>query len=153
VLELDETMITFDLKCAKGHVFEAWFASSQGFERDAKAGRVECPMCGSTKVEKAPMAPNIAAGRGGEAREAPVAPDPRAARQAEAFRMMRELQSRIERDFDHVGDRFAEEARKIHYGEVEKRGIYGSATPEESDGLKDEGIEFGQIPWLPRHDA
>lgn len=147
-------MIAFDLKCAKGHVFEAWFASSKGFERDAKAGRVECPVCGSTKVEKALMAPNIATGSAG-GRERPPAPtpDPQAERRAEAFRMLRELQSRIERDFDHVGERFAEEARKIHHGEVEKRAIYGSATPEESKALKDEGIEFGQIPWLPRHDA
>ncbi len=146
-------MISFDLKCAKGHVFEAWFASSRGFERDAKAGRVECPMCGATKVEKALMAPNIATSRGGEA-AAPVAvPDPAIERRAEAFRMIRELQSRIEREFDHVGERFAEEARKIHYGEVDKRAIYGSATPAESEALKDEGIEYGQIPWLPRHDS
>jgi hypothetical protein len=145
-------MIAFDLKCAKGHVFEAWFASSRVFERDAKAERVECPMCGNAKVEKAPMAPNIAAGRGREA-PAPAAPDPLAARRAEAFRMLRELQGRIERDFDHVGERFADEARKIHHGEVDKRAIYGSATPEESEALSEEGIEFGQIPWLPRHDA
>ena len=148
-------MIAFDLKCAKGHVFEAWFASSRVFERDAKAGRVECPVCGSAKVDKALMAPNIATGRDGEERAAvpAPAPDPRAERRAEAFRMMRELRGRIERDFDHVGDHFAEEARKIHHGEVDKRAIYGSATPEESEALKDEGIEFGQIPWLPRHDA
>ncbi len=146
-------MIAFDLKCAKGHVFEAWFASSAGYERDAKAGRVECPVCGSAEVEKAPMAPHIAAGRRAEDAAPAPAPDPIAERRAEAFRMVRELQSRIERDFDHVGDRFAEEARKIHHGEVEKRAIYGSATPEDSKALKDEGIEFGQIPWLPRHDA
>ena len=148
-------MIAFDLKCAKGHVFEAWFASSRGFERDAKAGRVECPLCGSAKVEKALMAPHVATGRASE-ESPPVpapAPDPLAERRAEAFRMLRELQGKIERDFDHVGERFAEEARKIHYGEVEKRAIYGSATPEESKALKDEGVEFGQLPWLPRHDA
>lgn len=148
-------MIAFDLKCAKGHVFEAWFASSRGFERDAKAGRVECPLCGSVKVEKALMAPHVATGCASE--ESPPAPapapDPLAERRAEAFRMLRELQGKIERDFDHVGERFAEEARKIHYGEVEKRAIYGSATPEESKALKDEGVEFGQLPWLPRHDA
>ena len=146
-------MIAFDLKCAKGHVFEAWFASSRGFERDAKAGRVECPLCGNANVEKAPMAPNIAAGRGAEKRMPASEPDPRAERHAEVFRKMRELQNQIERDFDPVGDRFAEEARKIHYGEVDKRAIYGSATPEESKELKDEGIEFGQVPWLPRHDS
>ena len=153
VLAWKRTMIAFDLKCAKGHVFEAWFASSQGYARDAKAGRVECPLSGNTKVEKAPMAPNIASGRGADERPPAPAADPLAERRAEAFRMMRELQNRVERDFDHVGERFAEEARKIHYGEVDKRAIYGSATPEESKELKDEGVEFGQIPWLPRHDS
>ncbi len=152
---MEEVMIAFDLKCAEGHVFEAWFASGAGYERDAKAGRVECPVCGSTKVAKALMAPNVATRRGAavETPGSAPAPDPVAERRAEAFRMMRELQGRIEREFDHVGDRFAEEARKIHYGEVDKRAIYGSATPEESKSLKEEGIEFGQVPWLPRHDA
>ena len=149
-------MIAFDLKCAKGHVFEAWFASSAGYERDVKAGRVECPLCGSQKVAKAPMAPNVAAnGKRGKAEPAPT-PDPsaeQAARMAETFKMLRKVQERIERDFDHVGDRFAEEARKIHYGEVEKRSIYGNATPDEASKLHDEGIEFGQMPWLPRHDS
>ena len=148
-------MIAFDLKCAKGHVFEAWFASSRGYERDVKAGRVECPLCGSAKVEKAPMAPNLSVGKRDGRPAVPDAPPDAAdmARRAELMRKVRELQTVVEREFDHVGDRFADEARKIHHGEVEKRSIYGSATPEESKELREEGIEFGQIPWLPRHDA
>lgn len=149
-------MIAFDLKCAKGHVFEAWFASSQGYERDVKAKRVECPLCGSTKIEKALMAPNVSTGKRG-AQPMPAPPDaptdPNMEKRAELLKKIRELQTTIEREFDHVGDRFADEARKIHYGETEKRSIYGSATPEESKELTDEGIEFGQMPWLPRHDA
>jgi hypothetical protein len=148
-------MIAFDLKCAEGHVFEAWFASSRGYERDVKAGRVDCPLCGSTKVEKALMAPNVSTGVRPEEKAEP-ARSPGSVdttRRTELLKRIRELQTAIEREFDHVGDRFADEARKIHYGEVEKRSIYGSATPKESKELKDEGIEFGQIPWLPRHDA
>jgi hypothetical protein len=148
-------MISFDLRCDKGHVFEGWFASGARFDADRRAKRLECPLCGSRKVRKAPMAPNIGATKRAEA--APPAAPPAAPvpgmPSAETLRELRRLQHLIERNFDHVGERFAEEARKIHYGEVGKRSIYGSATTEESKALKDEGIEFGQIPWLPRHDA
>jgi hypothetical protein len=145
-------MISFDLNCNKGHVFEAWFASGARFEADAKARRIECPFCGDKRIAKAPMAPNVSAGRVEERVPAPPAQEagPTQAQMVEAYKAMRKLQRRIERDFDHVGNRFAEEARKIHHGEVDKRAIYGSATPNESKALKDEGIEFGEIPWLPR---
>lgn len=148
-------MISFDLRCKKGHVFEGWFASGARFDADAKAKRIECPVCGDKRIEKAPMAPNVAAGKGDERPPAlpaapPSADGPSPAQMAEMFKAMRKFQSMVERDFDHVGDRFAEEARKIHYGEVDKRAIYGQATPDESKALKDEGIEFGEMPWLPR---
>jgi len=151
-------MISFDLRCKKGHVFEGWFSSGARFDADAKAKRIECPICGDKRIEKAPMAPNVAAGRGEE--RAPALPvsapaplpsgGPTPAQMAEMYKAMRKFQTMVEKNFDHVGDRFAEEARKIHHGEVDKRAIYGNATPDESKALKDEGIEFGEIPRLPR---
>jgi hypothetical protein len=149
-------MIVFDLKCAKHHVFEAWFASSAVYERQAKAGKVQCPICGVTEIEKAPMAPNVARGAAEPAQEQAGPPAPRAPHPAqviEAMNVLRQLRDSIEKNFDHVGTRFPEEARKIHYGEVEKRAIYGDASPEDARTLRDEGIEIGQIPWLPRHDS
>ena len=138
-------MIVFDLKCRKNHVFEAYFADTAAYEAQAKGGEVACPVCGDSRVAKAPMAPNIAVGGGGE-REAPP-------EVAQAVATLRKMRSFIERHFDHVGGRFPEEARKIHYGEVERRNIYGDATREEVVSLEDEGIEIGEIPWVPRHDA
>ena len=152
-------MIVFDLKCRKNHVFEAYFADTAAYEAQAKGGEVACPVCGDSRVAKAPMAPNIAVGGGGE-REAlskraptrrPGPPSPPEVAQAVAT--LRKMRSFIERNFDHVGGRFPEEARKIHYGEVERRNIYGDATREEVVSLEDEGIEIGEIPWVPRHDA
>lgn len=152
-------MIVFDLKCRKNHVFEAYFADTAAYEAQAKGGEVACPVCGDSRVAKAPMAPNIAVGGGGE-REAPPKraparrPGPPAPPEvAQAVATLRKMRSFIERHFDHVGGRFPEEARKIHYGEVERRNIYGDATREEVVSLEDEGIEIGEIPWVPRHDA
>ena len=135
-------MILFDLRCGKGHVFEAWFRNNATFEAQSKAKAVACPACNSRTIEKAPMAPRI--GKGGAQEVA-----------NEMAVMRRELQSlraKVEADCDYVGDRFAEEARRIHYGEVERRDIYGEASDDEAKELNDEGIEFARIPWLPRHD-
>ena len=151
-------MIVFDLKCSKDHVFEGYFADSATYERQAKAREIECPYCGDAKIAKAPMAPNIAVGN--KARGEPEAmPAPPPARKptppemARAIGTLRRMRSYIEQNFDHVGGRFPEEARKIHYGETEKRSIYGDATKEEVSDLADEGIEVGEVPWVPRHDA
>ena len=153
-------MIVFDLKCGKDHVFEAYFADSATYEQQVEAGEIACPFCGDAKIAKAPMAPNIAVGNKarGEPELAP-APAPVPARKptpremARAIGTLRQMRSHIEQNFDHVGERFPEEARKIHYGEVERRSIYGDATKEEVGELADEGIEIGEIPWVPRHDA
>lgn len=153
-------MIVFDLKCRKKHVFEAYFADTAAYESQARGGEIACPVCGDSRVAKAPMAPNIAVGSRG-AREAPApgrAParrpgPPSAPEVAQAVATLRKMRSFIERNFDHVGGRFPEEARKIHYGEVEHRNIYGDATREEVVSLEDEGIEIGEIPWVPRHDT
>ncbi|HEX2477800.1 MAG TPA: DUF1178 family protein [Geminicoccaceae bacterium] len=135
-------MILFDLRCKDGHAFEAWFRDSTAYEDQVAAGDLACPVCGSAEVSKALMAPAVNS-----------RPKIDAAPAATAMRAWRRVQDHIEKNFDHVGPRFAEEARKIHHGETEKRSIYGEATTAEAKELRDEGIEVSQIPWLPRHDA
>jgi hypothetical protein len=136
-------MIRYNLRCRKAHEFEGWFRNAAAFDEQAGAGEVVCPVCGSKKVEKALMAPSVASGRGRG----------RAAREAEqAGKMMtalRELRSHVEANCDYVGPSFAEEARRIHYGESEERNIYGETTSEEAKALEDEGVEVKRIPWVP----
>ena len=150
-------MIVFDLKCGKDHVFEAYFADSATYELQAKAGEIACPLCGDETVAKAPMAPNIAVNNKARGEPAPakvpVRQPPSPPEMARAVATLRRMRTHIEQNFDNVGTRFPEEARKIHYGEVERRNIYGDATKEEVGSLADEGIEIGEIPWVPRHDA
>jgi hypothetical protein len=135
-------MILFDLRCKDGHAFEAWFRDGAAYEDQVAAGDLACPVCGSAEVSKALMAPAVSS-----------RPRIDPAQAADAMRLLRRVQDHIEKNFDHVGPRFAEEARKIHYGEAEKRSIYGEATTAEAKELRDEGIEVGQIPWPSRHDA
>ena len=136
-------MIRFALRCASGHEFEGWFRDGDGFEAQRQAGEIACPECGDAQVEKAVMAPNI----GRSHRKAPpVTP-------AQMRAALVELRRQVETHCDYVGERFAEEARKIHYGEVDPHAIYGEASPEESHELADEGIAFGRIPWIAPSDA
>jgi hypothetical protein len=135
-------MILFDLRCKDGHGFEAWFRDGAAYEDQVSAGDIACPVCGETEVAKALMAPAVNS-----------RPKVDADRAADVMRLWRKVQSHIEKNFDHVGPQFAEEARKIHYGEVEKRSIYGEATQTEAKELRDEGIDVNQIPWLPRQDG
>jgi hypothetical protein len=139
-------MIKYELKCRKDHVFEAWFYDSATYDTQAAAGKVVCPVCNSRKVSKAPMAPRI----GKSKNEVAVA---EARQQAMALKALAEIRDHVEKNADYVGDQFAEEARKIHYGETDKRSIYGEATKEEARELVDEGVEVAMIPWLPRSDA
>ena len=156
-------MILYRLRCSKGHEFESWFKDSKSYERQEKKSLIGCAVCGDAKVARAIMSPRI--GKGGEKVEveapAPTpTPTPSAEQQkvaALARHMPKELReallkvrSEVEKSCEHVGDRFAEEARKIHYGESDKRGIYGETTDEEATALADEGIEFGRLPWIPR---
>ncbi len=134
-------MIVFDLKCGDGHVFEAWFRDGAAYEAQASAGEIVCPACGDTAIAKAPMAPNVARG----------APTPEEERKGEALGILRAVREHVEKTFDNVGERFPEEARKIHFGEVDKRNIYGQATCEEARALTEDGVEFGSLPWVPRH--
>lgn len=150
-------MIVFDLKCRKDHVFEGWFADSATFQAQADAGEVACPVCGDTRVAKALMAPNVAtrssAAKGAETAASKPLAMAQKEQAAQMYAMMRAVKEYVEKTFEHVGPRFAEEARKIHYGETDKRGIYGQATRDEAAELKDEGIEFGELPDLPGLDG
>ena len=150
-------MILYDLRCKSGHEFEAWFRDSAAYDKQRKAGVLSCPACGEKKVEKALMAPAVASGAGREVappEAKPAAPpSPEQQKMAQAMRFFRELRKHVETNCDYVGPRFAEEARRIHYNETEPRGIYGEASAEESKALEEEGIEVGQIPWVPQHDS
>jgi hypothetical protein len=150
-------MILYNLFCSADHVFEAWFRNSTAYDEQAAAGEILCPVCGNASVAKAPMAPRIAKG-GGKSREVggESGPSPQTytnTQAAEMRRMLTELRSHVEENSDYVGEKFAEEARKIHYGETEERNIYGEATEGQAEELTEEGIKVGRIPWLPRTDS
>lgn len=151
-------MIVFDLKCRKDHVFEAWFPDSASFASQVEAGKVLCPVCGSRKVAKALMAPNVAK-RKSDAAEPPRRGEAGAvavgetAKAGELRRLLRELREHVEKNCDYVGERFAEEARRIHYGETDPRGIYGETSEADAEALADEGIEVARVPWLPRENS
>ncbi|NLH80793.1 MAG: DUF1178 family protein [Phyllobacteriaceae bacterium] len=147
-------MIHYTLVCDKEHVFEGWFRSSADFEAQAADGLVSCPVCGSTVVTRGLMAPSVQSARVREEREdgakrqtrTMMLPDPAQKMMLEA---LREIRKKVTENATYVGDRFAEEARKMHYGEVEHQGIWGEATSEEADSLSEEGIEFQPLPGLP----
>ena len=137
-------MIRFSLHCDRAHEFEGWFRDNADFDRQAKRGFVECPVCASNKVSKALMAPAVSTGKKKEKMAL--------AANAEQKRMMGELKKLAEKmreNADYVGDKFAEEARKIHFGETEARGIYGEATPDEALSLAEDGVEFMPLPVFP----
>jgi len=167
-------MIRYALNCDQGHAFESWFGNSAAYDKQAKRGLVSCPVCGSVKVEKAIMAPSLAAsGRVGTADSRPVptptnptpppplqpAPMPpippktpvamMSSAERELRHKLKELRDHITKNAHYVGQRFPEEARKIHYGETEHRSIYGEASPDEAEQLHEEGIEFHPLPILP----
>jgi hypothetical protein len=133
-------VIIFDLKCApQGHVFEGWFGSSADYEDQQGRGLVNCPVCGSAEVAKAVMAPAVGAKGNSSVSDAEAAKRLLAALAAE--------QKRILAQSEHVGPRFADEARAIHLGEAEARAIHGRATREEAEGLMDEGILVAPLPF------
>jgi hypothetical protein len=156
-------MIRYALHCAEGHDFESWFQSSAAYDKQTKRALVTCPICGSAKVEKAIMAPQL---NRSEPVEPPAArvPTPPASPSAapakapvammspperELRKKLKELREHITKSADYVGPRFPEQARKIHYGEVEHRSIYGEASLDEAKELHEEGIEFHPLPILP----
>jgi len=142
-------MILYRLRCNQGHNFDAWFLNSVTYDSQQVSGDVSCPHCGTTDVAKAPMAPNIARGRsrekGGDAAEH------RAHEVAEKIlEAVDGLRREVEDNCDYVGDEFAEEARRIHYGETDERGIYGEATEDEAEELDEEGVDFFRLPFMRR---
>jgi hypothetical protein len=174
-------MIHYQLQCAEGHGFDGWFKDSASFDEQAARGLLECPFCGDSKVERALMAPSVARKGNARALPAPVAdpvsepasepglpavppaaaPVPAAgAEQVAAGRvpdqvraMLQRLRAEVEKNCDYVGGGFADEARRIHRGESDRRGIYGEASPADAESLADEGIEIARIPWVPRADG
>jgi hypothetical protein len=137
-------MILYQLRCSGEHEFEAWFRDGATYDLQAASGDIACPFCGDTHVAKAPMAPAIATGRAKEIREAP---EDRARMVAEQIlKAVDKLRRQVEDNCDYVGDRFAEEARRIHYGETEDRGIFGEASEDDVADLKEEGVEFYRLP-------
>jgi hypothetical protein len=157
-------MIRYNLRCERGHAFESWFQSSAAYEGQEKRKLVNCPACGSAKVERAIMAPQIVSKKGRD-RDKEVAVPPAAAAPADATASastpllmaqerelrakLKELRDHIVKNADNVGERFPNEARKMHYGDIEHRPIYGEASPDEARSLIDEGIEVSPLPVLP----
>jgi hypothetical protein len=141
-------MIVFDLRCApQGHVFEAWFGSSDDYRSQQQRGLVQCPLCGSLDIGKAAMAPRI-----GSVSEAPDTATPAAAvADPESVKAMLSamaaLQRRMLENSHYVGDRFANEARAIYLGESDARSIYGKATEAEKRSLLEDGIEVAPLPF------
>ncbi|WP_315787667.1 MULTISPECIES: DUF1178 family protein [unclassified Bradyrhizobium] len=156
-------MIRYALRCERDHTFESWFQTSSAYESQVKRKLVECPTCGSTRIEKAIMAPRIVSKKGREAAPAPSAPSPAPtqevippgstslmmAQERELRAKLKELRDHIVKNADDVGERFPTEARKMHYGETEHRPIYGEASLDEARELIEEGIEVAPIPVLP----
>lgn len=141
-------MIVYELKCKNDHQFDGWFRDSAAYDVQRKARKIGCPVCGTAKVEKAPMAPRLGKGTGDSERA-----DERARALArKVLADVKQLRKQVEANCDYVGERFAEEARRIHYGETEQRGIYGEASDEETRSLEDEDIKVARIPWLPHSD-
>ncbi|HLH90738.1 MAG TPA: DUF1178 family protein [Xanthobacteraceae bacterium] len=159
-------MIRYALRCEHDHAFESWFQSSSAFDSQVKRKLVVCPVCDSAKVEKAIMAPRIVSKKGREsavpaqppaplptpapgAEAAPGAQSLMMAQERELRAKLKELRDHIVKNADNVGERFPNEARRMHYGEIEHRPIYGEASPDEARALIDEGVEVSPLPVLP----
>jgi hypothetical protein len=158
-------MIRYSLRCERGHAFESWFQSSAAYEAQEKRKLVSCPACGSVKVERAIMAPRIVSKKGRDSVPAPAetaapettAPETAApvstpllmAQERELRAKLKELRDHIVKNADNVGERFPSEARKMHYGDIEHRPIYGEASPDEARALIEEGVEVSPLPVLP----
>jgi hypothetical protein len=155
-------MIRYSLRCERSHEFESWFQSSSAYDSQIKRKLVTCPACGSAKVDKAIMAPQIMSRKGRDS--APPAPSPAPAsaevtapgstplmmaQERELRAKLKELRDHIVKNADNVGERFPTEARKMHYGDIEHRPIYGEASPDEARSLIEEGVEVSPLPVLP----
>jgi hypothetical protein len=163
-------MIRYALVCDSHHEFESWFANSAAYDKQVRRGLVTCPSCGSAKVEKALMTPRLGRSEGSLRHEAasnpqaPASPPAEAAPDAAATpapvammtpqehelrQKLRELRDHLVKNAENVGQRFPEEARKMHYGEAQHRSIYGVASAKDAEALHEEGIAFSALPVLP----
>jgi hypothetical protein len=154
-------MIRYNLRCDRGHAFESWFQSSSAYESQEKRKLVSCPACASVKVERAIMAPQIVSKKSRDSARPAAAPAAATevtaptstpllmAQERELRAKLKELRDHIVKNADNVGERFPNEARKMHYGDIEHRPIYGEASPEEARSLIDEGVEVSPLPVLP----
>lgn len=168
-------MIKYQLICDKEHEFEGWFSGSSAYEDQLSKGYVDCPICGSQSVKRALMAPNLNSPKTRQNPELPalpktddvgdaiatkqisetenplakLSPKDQAAVMGAAMTALRDIHKKVKKDFTNVGDKFADEARKIHYGDAEIKPIYGTTTPDERDDLAEEGIVFHHLPDLP----
>ena len=137
-------MIRFSLHCDKEHEFEGWFSSSKDFDGQSERGLVECPICGSREIGKSLMAPAVAVSKDTPAR--PLAMDPE---RREMMRKLRDMVQAVKQNSEDVGERFADEARKIHHGEAKARGIIGKASADDAKSLIEDGIEIAPLPEFP----
>lgn len=137
-------MIRFSLVCDADHSFDGWFRNGDDFDTQKKRGLVTCPVCHSPKVDKALMAPAVSTGRKKDTIALAMGEE-----QRKALAQLKAMAAKARENADYVGDKFAEEARKIHFGETQARGIYGEATPDEARGLIDDGVEFMPLPVFP----
>jgi hypothetical protein len=150
-------MIRYALVCAKGHSFESWFQNSAAYDKQAKQKLVACPVCGTAKVQKEIMSPRLSGSRKREETPSPSndqsnekTPVAMVSPQEREFRKkLKELREHLTQNADYVGQKFPEEARKMHYGEIDHRSIYGEASPDEARKLHEEGVEFHPLPVLP----
>lgn len=137
-------LIQYALHCSKGHHYDAWFKNAAAFDEQQARGIVTCAVCGDGTVDKAPMAPAVARTDHERLAVSTGRPDP-----AQLRALLKAYRDKVVSEADYVGDRFAEEARKIHFEEVDARGIYGEATHDEVVALAEEGIEFLPLPSPP----
>lgn len=134
-------MIKYRVICDKEHEFDGWFAGSDAFDTQAAAGEIACPYCESTSVRKALMAPAVSTSKR-KTRNMMSATESA----EQVHKLMKKMREHVESNFDYVGDQFADEARRIHYGEADAREIYGEATVDEARELIEEGVEVAPLP-------
>jgi hypothetical protein len=161
-------MIHYQVRCSQGHEFDGWFKDSAAFDKQVSLGFLECPTCGDKQVTRALMAPAVVTRSQAQAPSQALAPAPSPAPQPPAASgagavagplpdhlraTLQRLRTEVEKNCDYVGPQFAEEARRMHRGESDRRGIYGETSAEEAEALNDEGISFGRIPWVPRAES
>lgn len=147
-------MIRYNLKCDNDHQFESWFQSAEAYQTLASAGMVECPGCGSKKIEKSLMAPGVATSRkkiaapvetpNAAAQPVMSAPDP------ETAKAMEQLRTHVEQNSDYVGRNFAKEATEMHLGDKPARSIYGEVAPEDARRLAEDGVPALPLPFIPK---